>query len=499
MRQQSKEIAESVRNKVRREKQKQCCAFERESERKLKDWQARKLLELHNQYQENLQNIGLGHREAEIIDIIEEDIETERECCPRGRHSVRCSSAPGRQRGNYDTLRASTVSHCSKYNQPKPSFYTVLESTPPAGCPSPIQVSARTGSTSSVGQYARIRRFSPPKTVDGSGSNIDRNVGEPVPSTSTRVDEDSNVKVGNRGLNKTAKGGKGTFESQNAIGTSKQPPRERQTAKVRQKSASRLQKNKTAATEDYTHTEGVGSSRSYVDREQNFPEESRVSQGVQKKSAGVQKDRSMGEGGREVGSQININKRVTEEPVVSQSRQRQASRTSQSSRKGPTVDEDRPKESAQDKLGGMDSQERPRRAPPAPQNRPKPISEEEGEDDSVMEESDGFVQERAAVTGRGMEETSDGLVKGKQKEVGVSSAQKRRNAEETGEGFEETGGGKGGDSPQVAGGSDMEDREKMAEGRTRKGSSRTDRDADVITVQETSEKYTKRDLLTGMY
>lgn len=67
MRQQSKEIAEDVRNKVRSEKKKQLSSVEQKGADNLQKWQARKLLDLHDQYQECLKDIGLGHREAELI------------------------------------------------------------------------------------------------------------------------------------------------------------------------------------------------------------------------------------------------------------------------------------------------------------------------------------------------------------------------------------------------------------------------------------------------
>lgn len=75
MRSQSKEIAENVRTKVRGEKKRRISEFEKKSEHKLKEWQARKLLELHNQYQENLRDIGLGHRQADEIRSAEEQME----------------------------------------------------------------------------------------------------------------------------------------------------------------------------------------------------------------------------------------------------------------------------------------------------------------------------------------------------------------------------------------------------------------------------------------
>lgn len=67
VRQQSKDIAETVRNKVRTEKRKQMKKIEEEGRDKLKDWQNRKLLELQTQYKEAIQEMGVGHKEAETI------------------------------------------------------------------------------------------------------------------------------------------------------------------------------------------------------------------------------------------------------------------------------------------------------------------------------------------------------------------------------------------------------------------------------------------------
>lgn len=187
MRQQSREIAENVRNKVRKEKEKQCCSFERENEKKLKDWQARKLLELHNQYQESLKNIGLGHKEAEIIDIIEEDIVTQKKCCERiaaergsmarqrlEQQNLKCSSAPIQQKKHgrdIGKVRTEVVHHrgtcgdkCWCASNKKRQFYTVVGSTESAD-ESPIQVSLRTGSgshsVSSSGYYGGYKQHSP--------------------------------------------------------------------------------------------------------------------------------------------------------------------------------------------------------------------------------------------------------------------------------------------------------------------------------------------------
>lgn len=64
VRQQSKDIAEELRNRIKREKTKCQSQAEKEGEIQLKNWQARKLLELQDQYQEALKDIGLGHRQA---------------------------------------------------------------------------------------------------------------------------------------------------------------------------------------------------------------------------------------------------------------------------------------------------------------------------------------------------------------------------------------------------------------------------------------------------
>ncbi|GJQ81098.1 putative zinc finger protein 704 [Trypoxylus dichotomus] len=66
VRQQSKDIAENVRNKVRKEKRRQLSDFEKREEAKLKQWQNRKLLELQQQYRESIKDIGLAHAQAEV-------------------------------------------------------------------------------------------------------------------------------------------------------------------------------------------------------------------------------------------------------------------------------------------------------------------------------------------------------------------------------------------------------------------------------------------------
>nr|CAI5824972.1 unnamed protein product [Callosobruchus analis] len=75
VRQQSKDIAEDVRNKVRLEKERQMKQIEEEGKQKLKNWQNRKLLELQTQFQEALKELGSGYKEGEVQDEIEEQIE----------------------------------------------------------------------------------------------------------------------------------------------------------------------------------------------------------------------------------------------------------------------------------------------------------------------------------------------------------------------------------------------------------------------------------------
>lgn len=52
---------------MRSEKKKQLSSVEQKGADNLQKWQARKLLDLHNQYQDCLKDIGLAHREAELI------------------------------------------------------------------------------------------------------------------------------------------------------------------------------------------------------------------------------------------------------------------------------------------------------------------------------------------------------------------------------------------------------------------------------------------------
>lgn len=73
VRQQSKEIAQDVREKVKREKSKQIANIEKEGASKLKEWQNRKLLQLQNQYEECLKDIGLGHSLATVEEVDEDE------------------------------------------------------------------------------------------------------------------------------------------------------------------------------------------------------------------------------------------------------------------------------------------------------------------------------------------------------------------------------------------------------------------------------------------
>uniref|UniRef100_A0A1Y1K2Z3 Uncharacterized protein n=1 Tax=Photinus pyralis TaxID=7054 RepID=A0A1Y1K2Z3_PHOPY len=79
VRQQSKDIAENVRNKVRREQSKKLSEVERQGENERKKWQARKLLALQEQYNECLKDIGLGHAQATLEEESEERLLMERE------------------------------------------------------------------------------------------------------------------------------------------------------------------------------------------------------------------------------------------------------------------------------------------------------------------------------------------------------------------------------------------------------------------------------------
>lgn len=68
VRQQSKNIAEDVRNRVKQQKLKQIEEIEKEGQKKLKQWQTKKLLELQNQCHEALKDIGAGHKGATLLE-----------------------------------------------------------------------------------------------------------------------------------------------------------------------------------------------------------------------------------------------------------------------------------------------------------------------------------------------------------------------------------------------------------------------------------------------
>ncbi|KAJ3653249.1 hypothetical protein Zmor_012510 [Zophobas morio] len=79
VREQSKHIAENLRNKVKKQKANCITQIEKEGEVQLKNWQARKLLELQNQYQEALDEIGLGHKDAVRVQEEEEVLDEQKE------------------------------------------------------------------------------------------------------------------------------------------------------------------------------------------------------------------------------------------------------------------------------------------------------------------------------------------------------------------------------------------------------------------------------------
>ena len=93
VRQQSKDIAESVRKKVRNEKKKHLSDIEKESEDKLLEQKNRKLLELQNQYCECLKDMGMGHTQAALEETHEGIIQAYKEalaekCRERGRAAI---------------------------------------------------------------------------------------------------------------------------------------------------------------------------------------------------------------------------------------------------------------------------------------------------------------------------------------------------------------------------------------------------------------------------
>ncbi|CAH1175808.1 unnamed protein product [Phaedon cochleariae] len=110
VRQQSKDIAEDVRNKVRREKSKQMKQIEKEGEAKLKNWQNRKLLELQTQYEEALNEFGLAHHQADVIRNESELIAQHREAnetISQERGKVAMTKA--QQRKNEEKLKKNTT------------------------------------------------------------------------------------------------------------------------------------------------------------------------------------------------------------------------------------------------------------------------------------------------------------------------------------------------------------------------------------------------------
>ncbi|XP_072388814.1 uncharacterized protein ana1 [Diabrotica undecimpunctata] len=94
VRDQSKKIAENVRNKVKKEKLMQMKQIEEDGKQKLKNSQNRKLLELQTQYKKALKEIGLGHKEAQDIDdkedLLEEQKFIDQELAAKRGHKATC-------------------------------------------------------------------------------------------------------------------------------------------------------------------------------------------------------------------------------------------------------------------------------------------------------------------------------------------------------------------------------------------------------------------------
>lgn len=93
VRQQSKDIAGDIRNKVHKEKIKQMHKIEKEGKEKLKEWKNMKLLELQSQYKEALDELGTGHKEAknvneELSDFEKEQLEKRMLSLERGRVAI---------------------------------------------------------------------------------------------------------------------------------------------------------------------------------------------------------------------------------------------------------------------------------------------------------------------------------------------------------------------------------------------------------------------------
>lgn len=114
MRQQSKEIAEDVRNKVRTEKKKQLSSIDQKGAENLQKWQARKLLDLHNQYQECLKGIGLGHKDAQVVNHEENNIESQVEKNEVVQEKKQKSTKKSRVNHTESKLKTSVLSHKTK-------------------------------------------------------------------------------------------------------------------------------------------------------------------------------------------------------------------------------------------------------------------------------------------------------------------------------------------------------------------------------------------------
>lgn len=110
VRQQSKDIAEDVRNRVRKEKKKHLGAIEREGEEQLKNWQNRKLLELQNQYEEALSEFGSGHKSAEKLADESEIID----------HNKKANAYKAKIRGEEAAARLQIDKNTIHYEKAKP-------------------------------------------------------------------------------------------------------------------------------------------------------------------------------------------------------------------------------------------------------------------------------------------------------------------------------------------------------------------------------------------
>lgn len=74
VRQQSKDIAHHIRQKVRHEQGKQGSAFERQQNAELQRLQAHRLLLLQQHYQDCLDEVGMGHMQAALQVSLYEDL-----------------------------------------------------------------------------------------------------------------------------------------------------------------------------------------------------------------------------------------------------------------------------------------------------------------------------------------------------------------------------------------------------------------------------------------